>query len=229
MRLNFLIIVAYKHVIWDWNGTLMDDSWLCLEIMNGILTRRGREPIQLEDYRENFQFPVQRYYDWLQFDPSEDPFSKVSHEFIDAYEQRRTECRLFDGVVDALAYWHQDGIEQVVLSAYRHNTLIEIVTHYGLTGYFDRLIGLDNIYAEGKSDLAESHAASLRHEPHEVLLIGDTVHDAEVAAKIGADCVLIADGHNSLPRLLATGCPVVPTILDLEQVLDLKTRALRAS
>ncbi|NCY21717.1 HAD family hydrolase, partial [bacterium] len=31
----------YRHLIWDWNGTLLDDAWLCREIMNGQLRRRG--------------------------------------------------------------------------------------------------------------------------------------------------------------------------------------------
>ena len=32
----------YRHVIWDWNGTLLDDAWLCVEVLNGLLARRRR-------------------------------------------------------------------------------------------------------------------------------------------------------------------------------------------
>ncbi|MDH5646585.1 MAG: hypothetical protein OEZ01_11285, partial [Candidatus Heimdallarchaeota archaeon] len=30
----------YEHIIWDWNGTLLDDAWLCVEIMNSMLAKR---------------------------------------------------------------------------------------------------------------------------------------------------------------------------------------------
>ena len=30
-------LTAYAHVIWDWNGTLLDDAWLCVDVMNGVL------------------------------------------------------------------------------------------------------------------------------------------------------------------------------------------------
>ncbi|MGE9295451.1 MAG: HAD family hydrolase [Puniceicoccales bacterium] len=207
--------VAYKHVIWDWNGTLMDDAWLCVDIMNGILERRGRGPLELAAYREQFQFPVQRYYETLGFDPEQDPFSQVSHEFIDAYEQRRTECHVFEGAAALLGEWRDAGLDQVILSAYRHETLVEIVHHYGLTDYFSQLLGLDNIYAEGKLALAEQHAATVHHEPHDLLLIGDTLHDAEVARRIGADCLLVAHGHNSPARLKSTGFPVVNSLSEI--------------
>ncbi|GHB90706.1 HAD family hydrolase [Cerasicoccus arenae] len=216
--------MPYKHVIWDWNGTLMDDGWLCVEIMNSLLARRGLETVEMDFYRANFQFPVQRYYDTLGFDSEQDPFSVISHEFIDAYELRRTECQLYPGVVDALARWHEAGVEQVILSAYRQPKLIEIVAHYGLSDYFDRLIGLDNIYAEGKTGNAQLHAASIPHEPHELLLIGDTVHDFEVAEAIGADCLLIAHGHNDVDRLRMTGSPVVESLAEIIERID-ATRA----
>jgi len=215
-------LVVYKHVIWDWNGTLMDDAWLCVDIMNGILGRRGRGPITLNAYRGLFQFPVQRYYDALEFDPVRDPFLTLSHEFIDEYERRRTECGVFAGAEALLAAWLSAGVDQVILSAYRQDTLVEIVGHYGLARFFNQLLGLDNIYAEGKLGLAERHAASVHHEPHDLLLIGDTEHDAEVAERIGADCILVSHGHNSADRLRQTGWPVVES---LAQIAAMASRA----
>lgn len=207
--------MAYKHVIWDWNGTLMDDGWLCVEIMNSLLAKRGRDPVTMDFYRTYFQFPVQRYYDVLGFCPETDPFSVISHEFIDAYELRRTECGLYDHAVEALRHWRDIGVEQVILSAYRQPKLVEIVAHYGISDYFDRLIGLDNIYAEGKTGNAQLHVASIPHAPHELLLIGDTVHDFEVARAIGADCLLVAHGHNAADRLRATGANVAESLAEV--------------
>ena len=34
-------VKTIKHMVWDWNGTLMNDVGLCLDITNQMLQRRG--------------------------------------------------------------------------------------------------------------------------------------------------------------------------------------------
>ena len=51
-------IKNYQHIIWDWNGTLLDDVELCADIMNNLLKTRSLSTITLEKYREIFIFPL---------------------------------------------------------------------------------------------------------------------------------------------------------------------------
>ena len=57
-----------KYIIWDWNGTLIDDAWLFVEIMNEELKERMLPQINIQDYRQHFTFPVKKYYERLGFD-----------------------------------------------------------------------------------------------------------------------------------------------------------------
>lgn len=198
----------------------MDDAWLCVEIMNGLLERRAMPQVNLATYRQHFGFPVKAYYDWLGFDPATDTFEAISREYIDAYEQRRLECALHNEAASLLESFASIGTSQVIVSAYRQHTLVEIVAHYGLSAYFERLIGLDNIFAAGKVANAQAHRSSLPHADHELLLIGDTLHDFEVAQAIGADCILLAHGHHNRERLLATGAPVLDSFTQLRAHLE---------
>ena len=66
-----------KHVIWDWNGTLLDDAWLCVDVMNGMLSKRGLPLITLEIYRNIFDFPVRDYYLKLGYDFDNESFEMV--------------------------------------------------------------------------------------------------------------------------------------------------------
>ena len=54
--------MRYKHIIWDWNGTLLDDRWLCIEAINKTLTKRNMNTITDNEYVELFCFPVKDYY-----------------------------------------------------------------------------------------------------------------------------------------------------------------------
>ena len=48
--------MRYKHIIWDWNGTLLDDRWLCVEGINQALVKRDLNPISENKYREILPF-----------------------------------------------------------------------------------------------------------------------------------------------------------------------------
>ena len=71
-----------------------------------------------------------------------------------------------------------------------------------LRKYFDNIIGLDNIYAGSKTHLGLMLIEQLNLPGNEVLFIGDTLHDAEVAKAMGVDCVLISNGHQVKETLM---------------------------
>ena len=58
-------MMKIKHIIWDWNGTLVNDAQLCVDIVNEILSEFDIPPVSFEFYRNNFSFPVRNYYDRL--------------------------------------------------------------------------------------------------------------------------------------------------------------------
>ena len=128
----------YKHIVWDWNGTLMDDLWLCLDIVNKMLLCRGLGVVDRVRYREIFGFPLRDYCIRIGFDLKRDPFERLSDEFNDMYEMRRCECPLQEGVVDRLGEFKNEGIQHTLLSAYGQERLLEIVEFYGLSSLFLR-------------------------------------------------------------------------------------------
>jgi phosphoglycolate phosphatase len=134
---------------------------------------------------------------------------------MDEYERRKYECNLYNGVIELLNKIEKLGIGQSILSAYSQHTLNELVDHYRLKKYFTHVVGLDNIYAASKMHLGKDLMKHLGNGKGETLLIGDTVHDFEVASEIGADCVLISSGHQSKKILLECGVKVCDSILEL--------------
>ncbi len=198
----------YKHIIWDWNGTLFDDVELCHSIINGLLKRNKIEEISLLRYKEIFDFPVEDYYKKAGLDFNKTSFEILGKEFIEEYEERKFESSIFYEVNDILDTVKSLGVTQSLLSAYQHDSLVKIINHFGITEYFIGLNGLDNIYAASKVEIGKKWIKKLGYESGEYVLIGDTVHDFEVACEIGADCILISSGHQSKERLLKCGVPV---------------------
>ena len=202
----------YRHVFWDWNGTLHNDACLCVDILNRLLARRGYGVITLEDYQAEFDFPVVDYYQRIGFDFTSEDFEVVAAEYIMAYDTERYECPLQPGVREALELCREAGLTQSILSAYQQSRLEQIIDYFGLRRYFTSLHGLTDHYATSKVELGRATLAALGHEPDEVLMVGDTLHDYEVAEAIGIDCVLFSRGHHPHYRLEAPGVPVVATL-----------------
>ena len=90
----------YTHLIWDWNGTLQHDVWLCIEVMNGLLNRRHKPAITLQQYREIFRFPVREYYLKAGLDYENKPFELLTEEYILEYDSRSRECNPQPKIVD---------------------------------------------------------------------------------------------------------------------------------
>ena len=211
-------ISNYRHIIWDWNGTLIDDVWLVVEIMNKMLKKRNLPGIDSKKYREIFDFPVTRYYLKLGFDFSKESFEELTVEFISEYYARFNECKLFDKVEEVLKEISDRGIGQSILSASKEDVLTEKIRYYGIDKYFCRILGLDNHYAESKVDRGKKWIAELNLDPQDVLLIGDTTHDYIVSKHIGSDCLLIANGHYNYERLTKSGVDVVSSLKEIIQV-----------
>ena len=199
----------YKSVIWDWNGTLLDDAGYCVGITNQLLVRRELPPVDLPRYLDIFGFPLRDYCHQLGFDLEADTFEQLSAEFMELYEAERSTCALRAGAVEVLTRLQNTGVEQAILSAYRQQTLGELVEHFELTGFFAYVVGVDNDFAEGKVELGARWIEAAGWSRQEAVLVGDTDHDLAVARAMGVDCVLVAGGHQSRRRLKQCGVEVV--------------------
>ena len=204
------------HVIWDWNGTLVDDARLCVNIVNGILSDSFIPKVSLEFYRDNFSFPVRSYYEKIGLPTEEASYREISGKFISEYRKLRRSCNLQENARAVIMGLAEAGIGQSILSAGKLSDLTTFVGEFGLSGQIDPVTGVSNIHAAGKKDISQAHLAQVGHDPSNVLLVGDTVHDEEVSIHLGIQCLLFTGGHNSVKAL--EGCES-DLIDDLRQVL----------
>jgi phosphoglycolate phosphatase len=208
-------IAQYEHIVWDWNGTLMDDAWLCVEIVNNLLQRREMPLVNAEEYQETFDIPVQAYYRRLGFDFAVEPYDRLADEFTREYENRKFECTLQNGAADTLKSFEKLGLQQSILTAYQQAKLKEVVEYYDIDRFFTNMVGLNDHYAAGKVENGKKLIQALGLPGDKVLLVGDTLHDFETAQAMGIDCVLIASGHHSIRRLASSEARILDTLADL--------------
>ncbi len=216
---------GYDRVLWDFNGTLLDDIAHSLRTMNRVLAAHDLPLLENADaYREIFCFPVQVYYARLGLPGEGEGFVAAAHEWMDIYREEEGELPLRRGAAEALDFLLTAHVPQGVLSATEQTMLAEQVRGLGIEHYFDALLGRGDIYASDKSDIAARYAVA--HPTERVLMIGDTIHDFATAQAGNFDCILIAGGHQSRAVLAQCGCPVVEDFHDLVTYLSAEETAL---
>lgn len=211
--------LSIKHVFWDWNGTLLNDSRLCSSIINDILIKHGLQAISYARYRQTFDFPVRRYYERLGLAAEGVSFEQTSAEFIENYRSRWKICSLQPRAQATLTRIRELGISQSIITAGEETLLRGFVKHHQLQDYFIGLVGVDHIYASGKLERAKKYAESLKIKQGEILMIGDTVHDHEVAMSIGAKVLLFSKGHHPSQKLRRLGSPVISCLSSVLEYL----------
>lgn len=210
----------YKHIIWDWNGTLLDDAGLCVEVLNELLNKRGKPPITLDYYKDNFDFPVKDCYESLGFDLRVESYRELSKEYISAYNKRRFECNLHNRAEEALKMCRARELSQSILSAYQQQMLMESVQHFQIGDFFEEIAGLQDHYAGGKIERGIKLLTELGLTGKETLCVGDTIHDYEVAQAIGSDCVLVCTGHHTRQRLQKCAADIVDSLIKIPEFIS---------
>lgn len=209
-----------KVVIWDWNGTLLNDIDVCIDCMNTLLKRREISPLNRIRYRHIFTFPVKEYYQKAGFDFTIEKFENPAIEFIDCYHKNLFKANLFDFVLDVLDVFDKKGVIQVVLSAMEHESLVKSLKEKGIFSFFKEISGIDNHYANSKLEIGRKLIQKLNLSMKDILLIGDSLHDFDVANALSIDHLLIANGHQSKERLLAESDNVLSELKDLMALIN---------
>lgn len=206
--------MIYDHIIWDFNGTVLDDVETGIRSVNRLLADRGLPIIESKQrYRAVFGFPIKSYYERLGFDFSKEPYEVIAPLWVDQYMINVKDAPIFDDVLKAFHFFEERGIPQTLLSATELSMLRGQLSELGLSDRFCEILGRGDIHAASKEGIAIAWRE--RHPGERVLMIGDTDHDLQVAKAINADCALISRGHQSEEYLKTLGAPVYPDLTSM--------------
>ncbi|WP_320069235.1 HAD family hydrolase [Micromonospora sp. RTGN7] len=201
------------HLVWDWNGTLLNDLDLVVAATNAVFTSLGGPTVSADEHRVRFRRPIADYYaEVLGRAVDDEAFGELDRIFHDAYRSGLTTCALADDAAAAMAAWPGS---QSLLSMWFHDELVPAVHTYGLAGRFARVDGLRaTVGGDRKAESLVKHLAELGVDGREVVLIGDSIDDADAAGSVGGRAVLYTGGFTDSARLRASGHPVAHTLAE---------------
>ena len=202
-------------LVWDWNGTLLDDVAAAVGALNAMLVARRLAPVTRDFYRAHFGFPVRPFYALVGMHPDEE-WEQICTEFHDNIHREPQGLRADTRA--ALEYARDHGARQSILSALRQDLLLRDTAAAGLQPFFEHIYGVDNLDGATKLSRGRDLLTVLGLTPAtRFFFIGDTLHDAEVGRALGATPILVEGGHQTAERLATAGCHVASSLLDAVQ------------
>ena len=196
------------YLLWDWNGTLLDDTQACIDALNVMLTRRGLKAIGRDYYRAHFSFPVRPFYASIGVRLEDEDWDRLAQEYHDTYHAQPMELNA--EALSALELARTAGCRQAIISALRQDMLDRDTARFGISSFMEYVYGVDNLDGGSKIVRARELLARLRQsiesnnqtiKQFPIVLIGDALHDKEVADDLGIGCVLFSGGGHSHERL----------------------------
>jgi phosphoglycolate phosphatase len=207
--------VYKKTIFFDFNGTIIDDLDLCLNILNEMLIKKGLNPVSKERYKDIFTFPIKDYYIEAGFDFSKYSFEELSKDFIVKYQKPSLSCPLHEGIVDILKKLRDEGYNVVLLTASKRSNVLEQLQSFDILKYFNEVLGIDDIYASSKVQIGLDYMKNYEIDPKNAIMVGDTLHDALVASEMGIDVLLYSKGHQSRKRLESSNQKVIDNLSEI--------------
>ena len=209
-----------KHIIWDFNGTLLSDAQLGVDCDNHVFDVLGLPRITIDDYRQHMTMPVRDFYTALGVDLNVYKYETISRLWLDRFNQHAVSVGLVPGTLELTKRLKAAGFTQSILSASYEKSLLEQCKALGIDAYMDEIGGLGDESAQKKTDIGRRQLEKLGLKGEDCVLVGDMVADSELADALGTACVLVEWGHNSCERLEPTGRTIAHTCDELLAILE---------
>lgn len=207
----------WRNIIWDWNGTLLDDSKYVYEIVNKMLRQKGSPSVSFDQYKNIFSFPIKEYYRKIGFKfESESEYYSIVNEFNALYSENAFQCELAQGAKSILKFYKEQECSQFLLSGLNKNELVKSVNIYHIADFFKEIVGSNGKDAADKLINCKKLFELINIRKEDTIFIGDTISDYELARDMGCRCILTTGGHQAENVLTSSNVTLINNLIDLK-------------
>ncbi len=208
----------YTTIIWDFNGTLVDDVYAALGAVNDMLLCRNQQIITIDEYYKAIDIPIWKFYEKV-FLPNTITPEEAIAEFDSGYQKHLKPEPLMEGATEILSYLSSLHKQQLVVSSSHKNIVTSRLKALGVSRYFTDILALSDYYVGDKTFLAKQYLSDNAIKSEDVVVIGDCVADWQMSKALCCDCVLNTKGHQSRREFAVTDAVIIDSLLELKNII----------
>ncbi len=210
----------FRNLIFDWSGTLGNDMDLTIEATNYVLAQYGLAPLDVKQFRAEFQLPYPDYYAW------KTPGARLEdleNYYRFAFDHSETPVTLIPHAREFMEWCRAQGIRCFALTSMDPKAFDAQSTQLGIKPYFEGIhSGIHN-----KEHYIPNVMAQHGLLPEETAFIGDMQHDIRAAHCAGITGIGVLTGYNNAEQLAEAEPELtVPHLGVLRQLLEKGMRGM---
>jgi phosphoglycolate phosphatase len=190
-----------KHIIFDFDGTIVDSLDLSFYIYNKLAAKFNYKPITREDMHILKNAPLKERFKVVGLPLYKIP--KMTFEVMTLYNDGIKHLKAFDGINELLANLKNTGLNLSVLSSNSVNNITDFFESNNIVG-FDNIISSNNLF--GKHKTLKKFMKHNNLTPDEIIYVGDELRDVEACKKLAVKVIAVLWGFDP-KNLLETGKP----------------------
>ena len=197
-----------RLLIFDWDGTLIDSIGSIVECTLVTLRELGHPEVETENIRGAIGLGLRETVNL--FSPGCD--DSMFNQIVQVYRRHwfakySNEPSLFSGVEELLAGFAEKDYLLAIATAKGRTGLLKDLERAQLQHHFHTTRTVDESPSKPSPQMLFDIMDELGMAPDESLMIGDTVHDLQMANNAGVDAVAVCSGAQRREQLL-TEAPI---------------------
>jgi len=214
--------MSYKYILFDLDGTIIDSQPGVVKAAEFALNKMGVPQTQIADLDRFIGPPLK--FSFKSFYSFSDEFADKAVEYFREYYRDKgiLDCTVYEGMVPLLQMLIQKGFYIALATSKPVVFARRILERFEIIDYFDAIAGanMDDSRSD-KSELILQACEELgARDLSQVVMIGDTKYDIEVAVKLDIDSIGVLYGFSTLEDFQKAGATyVVNTVAELAHLL----------
>lgn len=202
----------FSHVIFDWDGTLMDSTARIVSAMQATARNLEIEVPSEKSVKSIIGLSMDAVLDNVFPKACAKTRDRILEEYRYQYiEGDNTPTPLFDGTIGLLNWLRNKGVYISVATGKARHGLDRVMTEVGLDSFFDSTICADEASSKPSPHMVEILLKKAGTSKGETLVVGDSTHDLKMAKNAGVESIAVTSGADE-HETLVTHSPIV--ILD---------------
>ena len=191
----------FELIIFDWDGTLSDSVGLITDLMIQSFLLHNVSPPSRMEVADILGIKLSEAFKILLKQKDQNASELILNSYIDLYNQSSNKVKLFDGVELGIKELHRYGYKIAIATGGGRNYLDSCLAQTSIKDFINVTKTSDDCFSKPHPQMCNEILNELIIEPEKSIVIGDSIHDLQMAKNAGISSLAVTYGAHKQDSL----------------------------
>lgn len=191
----------FELIIFDWDGTLSDSVGLITDLMIQSFLLHNVSPPSRMEVADILGIKLNEAFKILLKEKDQNASELIFNSYIELYNQSSNKVKLFDGVELGIKELHRYGYKIAIATGGGRNYLDSCLAQTSIKDFINVTKTSDDCFSKPHPQMCNEILNELIIEPEKSIVIGDSIHDLQMAKNAGISSLAVTYGAHKQDSL----------------------------